>query len=107
MWKCKVISLLWGIWVERNNQIFEDESLSEEEFLKKLTVLWVSTHKELKDYSLLVLRLESHRFPKILSKGVQCSTLSSRGFIILLFVLFQELPMKFCFLSKIVIRIIL
>lgn len=70
MWKCEVISLLWGIQVEGNIQIFEYESLSEEEFLKKLTVLLVSTHKELKDYSLLVLRLESHRFLKFLSKGV-------------------------------------
>ena len=46
MWKCIVLSLLRIIWIERNNRIFEDKVMSNEDLFEKakyLASLWTST----------------------------------------------------------------
>ena len=59
MWKCLVLSLVWVIWIEWNNRIFEDKVISEDlfEIAKYLAYLWASTDKAFKDFpfSLIVL----------------------------------------------------
>ena len=59
MWKCIVLSLLWEIWIERNNGIFEDKVISEDLFekAKYLASLWASKDKAFTDFpfSLIVL----------------------------------------------------
>ena len=60
MWKCIVLSLLWVIWIERNNRIFVDIVMSIEDLFEKaeyLASLWASSDKTFKEFpfSLIVL----------------------------------------------------
>ena len=60
MWKCIVLSLLWVIWIERNNRIFEDKVMRSEDLFEKakyLASLWAFSEKNFKEFpfSLIVL----------------------------------------------------
>ena len=60
MWKCIVLSLLWVIWIERNNRIFQDKVMRSEDLFEKakcLTSFWASSNKNFKEFpfSLIVL----------------------------------------------------
>ena len=54
LWNCMVFSLLWHIWLERNNRIFEDKKSVLEDIYEKAkfsTLLWAFTDKSFKGYS--------------------------------------------------------
>ena len=60
IWKCIVLSLLWIIWIERNNRIFEDKVMRSEDLFGKakyLAFLWALLDKNFKEFpfSLIVL----------------------------------------------------
>lgn len=57
LWKCKIPSMLRIICSERNNRIFEDRLLGEDELFEKashLAALWVSTNKEVRDFPFIL-----------------------------------------------------
>ena len=35
LWKCMVLPLMWVIWIERNNRIFEDKVMGSEDLFEK------------------------------------------------------------------------
>ena len=58
LWKCMVLPLMWVIWIERNNRIFEDKVMRSEDLFEKakyLASLWASLDKNFKKFPLIVL----------------------------------------------------
>ena len=55
LWKSMVMSLMWTIWLERNDRIFNGKELEQQDIFEKARFsasLWASTDKAFKGFSL-------------------------------------------------------
>ena len=60
MWNCIVLSLLWVIWIERNNRIFEDRVMRSEDLFEKakyLASLGASSDKIFEEFPFFIIVL--------------------------------------------------